>query len=69
MDRFSGTAGVPPASSSGFAQVAIESDNFNDVAFHLSGRDARGPRQSLACFGMFASLPEVLELPAADKNG
>src|SRR5258708_6854907 len=41
-----GTAGVSPASSSGFTQGTAESDNPQDVAFNAGGRDARGPSKS-----------------------
>ena len=48
--------GRPARLKQRFAQVAIESGDFNDVAFHVSGRDARGPKQSLASFGIFALI-------------
>ena len=41
-----GTAGVPPASSNGFTQRAVERVKFDSVAFNESGRDARGPSNS-----------------------
>jgi len=44
--RFTGTAGVPPASSSAFTQVPVESGSSDKVAFNESGRDARGPSKS-----------------------
>ena len=44
---FTGTAGVPPASSGNFTQAQVESVNSQDVAFNESGRDARGPSEEL----------------------
>jgi len=42
-----GTAGVPPASSNVCIQGTIESSYPDDVAFHESGRGARGPSEEL----------------------
>ena len=40
---FAGTAGVSPAPSNDYTQGRVESGNAENVAFHKSGRDARGP--------------------------
>jgi hypothetical protein len=45
--------GRPPASSSGFTQIAVESDQSGAVAFKDGGRDARGPSKDAALFREF----------------
>ena len=66
-----GTAGVPPASSSGFTRVEDEILNPRYVAFNDGGRDARGPSRSKRGFDAEAaklqldSLTEENSIPAA----
>jgi ATP-dependent helicase/nuclease subunit A len=58
-----GTAGVSPASSKAFTQSTIKSENPPNVAFHESGRDARGPSKRVEQFAFDFDAPA--EKPSA----
>ncbi|HEY2971214.1 MAG TPA: UvrD-helicase domain-containing protein [Pyrinomonadaceae bacterium] len=57
---FTGTAGVPPASSHTFTQVSVEAVTVDKMAFNESGRDARGPSEHGEQIAFDFDAPAVL---------
>jgi ATP-dependent helicase/nuclease subunit A len=65
---FAATAGVSPASSDAFAQDTVESDTPRNVAFHKSGRDARGPSKRVEQFAFDFEAPTAKPRAVPDSS-